>query len=92
MHAALGIGVVAGDVPCNGGLGALGGLLEGHGALDVGVSAENGDWSDDMSVLLSVDIMQLNEWMMTARVVEDQQLAIKVHVPHGRCPGLTQPH
>lgn len=49
VHAALGVGVVAGDVPCDGGLGALGGLLEGHGALDIGVSTENSDWREDMS-------------------------------------------
>lgn len=43
VHAALGIGVVARDVPGDGGGGALGFLLEGHGALDVGVAPEDGD-------------------------------------------------
>ncbi len=43
MHAALGIGVVAGDVEGDGGGAGLGVLLEGHGALDVGVTTENCD-------------------------------------------------
>ena len=43
VHATLGIGIVAGHIPADGRLGALGGLLEGDGALDVGVSTEDGD-------------------------------------------------
>ena len=43
MHATLGAGIVAGHIPRDRGLGALGLLLEGDGALDVGVSTENGD-------------------------------------------------
>jgi len=43
VHATLGVGIVAGDVEGDLGLRALGGLLEGHGALDVGVSAEDGN-------------------------------------------------
>lgn len=43
VHTALGVGIVARDVVGDRGLGALGGLLEGHGALNIGVSAENGD-------------------------------------------------
>ena len=43
VHATLSIGVVARDVPCNGGVGGLVGLLEGDGALDVGVTTENSD-------------------------------------------------
>lgn len=43
VHAALGVGIVAGDVPTDGCVGGFGGLLEGDGALDVGVTPENGD-------------------------------------------------
>ena len=43
MESALGIGVVALDVPGDGGRGALGGLLEAHGAVDLGVPAEDSD-------------------------------------------------
>lgn len=43
VHAALGVGVVAGDVPADGRLGGLGGLLEGDGALDVGVTTDDSD-------------------------------------------------
>lgn len=43
VHSALGVGVVAADVPGDGGVGGLGGLLEGYGALDVGVTAEDCD-------------------------------------------------
>lgn len=43
VEAALGIGVVAGDVPRDEGRGVLRGLLEGDGALDVGVTTENSD-------------------------------------------------
>ena len=39
MHSSLGIGVVAGDLPADGGGGGLGGLLKGHGAFDIGVSS-----------------------------------------------------
>jgi hypothetical protein len=43
VHSALGVGIVAGDVPGDLGLGGLGGLLEGDGALDVGVTTDNSD-------------------------------------------------
>lgn len=45
VHATLGVGVVAGDVVGDGGLGTLRSLLEGHGALDIAVSTEDGDCS-----------------------------------------------
>jgi hypothetical protein len=45
VHAALGIGIVAGDIPRYGGGGALVLLLEGDGALDVGVTAEDSDYT-----------------------------------------------
>lgn len=41
VEAALGIGVLASDVPGDDGGRRLGGLLEGDGALDVGVTAED---------------------------------------------------
>ena len=41
VEAALGIGVLTSDVPGDGGGRRLGGLLEGDGALDVGVTAED---------------------------------------------------
>ena len=41
VHAALGGGVVAFDVVGDGGRGGLGGLLEGYGAVDGGVTAED---------------------------------------------------
>lgn len=40
VHAALGVGVVAGDVPGDDGVGVLVSLLEGDGAGDLGVTAE----------------------------------------------------
>ena len=43
VHAALGVRVVAGDVPGQGGGGGLGLLLEHDGALDVGVTTEDGN-------------------------------------------------
>jgi len=43
VHATLGVGIVAGDVPCDGGSGTLRGLLEVDGTGDLGVSTENGD-------------------------------------------------
>jgi hypothetical protein len=46
VHATLSVGVVAGDVPCDGGWGALTGLFKGDSALDVGVSTENSDCSE----------------------------------------------
>lgn len=44
VEGTLGIGVVALDVPGDGGGGTLAGLLEGHGAGDLGVTAENSNW------------------------------------------------
>lgn len=38
VHATLCVGVVASNVPCDGGWGGLGGLLEGDGAGDLGVT------------------------------------------------------
>jgi hypothetical protein len=43
VHATLSVGVVAGNVPCDLGGRGLVLLLEGDGALDVGVSTEDGD-------------------------------------------------
>lgn len=43
MEATFGVGVVAGDVPSDGGGSILGGLLEDHLAGDLGVSAEDGN-------------------------------------------------
>lgn len=45
VHATLGVGIVAGDVPADGGLGTLRGLLKGDGAGDLGVSAKDGNYS-----------------------------------------------
>lgn len=44
VEAALGVGVVAGEVPGNGGGVGLGGLLEGDSAGDLGVTAEECDY------------------------------------------------
>lgn len=44
VHTTLSVGVVAGDVPCDGGLRVLVGLLEGDGSLDVGVSTDDSDY------------------------------------------------
>ena len=43
VHATLGVGIVAGDVPRDGGLGTLGGLLESDGTGDLGVSTKGGN-------------------------------------------------
>jgi hypothetical protein len=43
VHAALGVGIVAGDVPGNGGGSRLGRLLESHGAGDLGVTPDDSD-------------------------------------------------
>jgi len=52
VHATLSVGVVAGDVPCDGGLRVLVGLLEGDGSLDVGVSTEDSDYKMRVSLVL----------------------------------------
>ena len=43
VNATLSIGVVAGDVPGNLGRGRLGGLLEGYGTGDLGVTTDDCD-------------------------------------------------
>lgn len=49
VHTTLGIGVVAGDVPGDGGRVRLGGLLEGHGAGDLGITADDANWRCEVS-------------------------------------------
>jgi hypothetical protein len=44
MDATLSVGVVAGDIPGDGGGGGLVGLLKGDSAGDLGVTTENSDW------------------------------------------------
>lgn len=44
VESALGVGVVAGNVPGNSGGGGLGGLLEGDGTGDLGVTTEDSDY------------------------------------------------
>lgn len=43
VHASLSTGIMAGNVPRDGGWGGLRALLESHGPLDVGVSSDYGD-------------------------------------------------
>ena len=43
VYTTFSVGVVTSDVPCDGCLARLVSLLEGDGALDVGVSTENSD-------------------------------------------------
>lgn len=43
VETALGVGIVALEVVGDGGGAGLGGLLEGHGAADLGVTTEDGD-------------------------------------------------
>ena len=44
VHTTLSVGIVTGDVPGDGGLGTLGGLLKGNGTRDLGVSTEDGNY------------------------------------------------
>ena len=53
VHAALGVGVVARDVPRHGRVGGLGRLLEGDGALNVGVTAEDSHCGYILAFVLS---------------------------------------
>lgn len=43
VHAALSIGIVAVNLPCDGGWAGFGGLLEGDGTSDLGVTTEDGN-------------------------------------------------
>lgn len=45
VHAALGVGIVASDVPGDGGGSRLGGLLEDDGTRDLGVTTDDADCS-----------------------------------------------
>jgi hypothetical protein len=44
VHTTLSVGIVASDVPGNGGVGRLRGLLEDDGTRDFGVTSENSDY------------------------------------------------
>ena len=46
VHATVGIGVVAGDVPAHGGGSTLGRLLKGDGPGDLGVTTDDGNWGE----------------------------------------------
>lgn len=46
VHATLGIGVLAADVPGDGGGRGLRLLLEGDGSGDLGVSTDDSDWEE----------------------------------------------
>ena len=50
VHATLSAGVVASDVPCDGGWGGLGLLLEGNGTGDLGVTSDGCNYADDVSM------------------------------------------
>jgi hypothetical protein len=51
VHATFSVGVVTADVPCDLGVGGLVLLLEGDGALYVGVSTEDGDYRTLLAVI-----------------------------------------
>lgn len=53
VETTLGVGVVAGDVPGDGGSGALVSLLEGDGAGDLGVSADDSNWENALAGICS---------------------------------------
>jgi hypothetical protein len=55
VHSTLSVGVVAADVPCDLGVGGLVLLLKRDGALDVGVSTENGDYNASLAVAQSLE-------------------------------------
>ena len=56
VHATLSVGIVAGDVPCDGGAGGLGGLLEGDGTGDLGVTTEDSNYK-------SASVSDRNAWL-----------------------------
>lgn len=47
VHASLGIGIVAGDVPRDGGRSGLGGLLKDHLSSDLRVSSNDSNWREE---------------------------------------------
>lgn len=49
VDATLGVGIVAGDVPCDGGGGGFGGLLKGDRAGNLGVTADEGNYGGETS-------------------------------------------
>ncbi len=53
VHASLGIGVIAGDVVGDGGWGGFIGLLEGYLTCDLGVSSEDSDCGEGVSMVCS---------------------------------------
>lgn len=50
METALSVGIVAGDVPGNGGGSRFGLLLKDDGAANFGVTSENSNWSQGSNV------------------------------------------
>lgn len=74
VHAALGVGVVAGDVPADGCVGGFGRLLEGDGALDDGVTPENGNCGVGWSLALrwvAMSILLLQKKLPGRRLREE---------------------
>jgi hypothetical protein len=82
VHAALSVGVVAGNVPCDLCGRGLVLLLKGDGTLDVGVSTEDGDWWVVVSCWFrGVYSLERIDWSRERRV----ELAISA-LPVVRCP------
>jgi hypothetical protein len=68
VEGTLGVGVVALDVPRDGGGGTLVGLLEGHVAGDLGVTAENSNCEESVSWFrLNHSAYQNMKWLPETR-------------------------
>ena len=70
VHASLSIGVVAGDIIGDGGWGGFVGLLEGHLARDLGVSSEDGNCGESVSMIGSIRI----GWVSCVRVAQGERV------------------
>jgi hypothetical protein len=49
MHATLSIGIISGDVPCDGGWGGLGGLLECNSSGDLRITSQGCNYGENIS-------------------------------------------
>jgi hypothetical protein len=82
VHTTLSVGIVAGDVPWDGGLGTLRGLLEGNGTGDLGVSAEDGNYESYRQLLLMVASpavhSKFESWSSSLLAVEPKVAGVQI--------------
>jgi len=84
VHATLGVGVVAGHVPGDLGVGRLGGLLEGDGALDVGVTTDDGDYLVELARCIGASVLTVPPSCYLVSMLDEDVHPVLLSCKHAR--------